>query len=57
MAAAGDGFEESVYWYERLMDHLGWKSLGKILAGGVWNAGDIEGKPELMEAKRLGASI
>ena len=57
IAAAGDGFEESVYWYERLMDHLGWKSLGKILAGGVWNAGDIEGKPELMEAKRLGASI
>ena len=29
MAAEGNGFEESEYWYDRLMNHLGWTSLGK----------------------------
>lgn len=57
MAAAGGDFEESVYWYDRLMGHLGWNSLGKVLASGVWNAGDITGNPVLEEAKKLGGSI
>ena len=57
MAAEGDGFEETVYWYDRLMGHIGWKDWGKVLCGGVMAAGDIEGKPELEEARKLGASI
>lgn len=57
MAAEGNGFEESVYWYDRLMGHIGWKDWGKVLCGGVMAVGDIEGKPELEEARRLGASI
>ena len=57
MAAEGDGFEETVYWYDRLMGHIGWKDCGKVLCGGVMAVGDIEGKPELEEARRLGASI
>ena len=42
MAAEGNGFEESVYWYDRLMNHLQWKSLGKVLCGGVMAIGDIQ---------------
>ena len=57
MAAEGNGFEESVYWYERLMGHLGWNSLGKVLCGGVMHVGDIEGRAELEEAYQLGKSL
>lgn len=57
MAAEGHGFEESEYWYDRLEKHLGWKSLGKVLCGGVMGIGDIEGKPELNTAFELGKSI
>ena len=57
MAAEGNGFEETVYWYDRLMGHIGWKDCGKVLCGGVMAVGDIEGKPELEEARKLGASI
>ena len=57
MAAEGYGFEESEYWYDRLEKHLGWKSLGKILCGGVMDIGDIEGKKELQDVYELGKSI
>ena len=57
MAAEGHGFEESLYWYDRLEQHIGWKSLGKVLCGGVMAAGDIQGRPELEEAYRLGRSV
>ncbi len=57
MAAEGSGFEETVYWYDRLMGHIGWKDMGKVLCAGVMQPGDIDGKPELEEARRLGASI
>ncbi len=57
MAAEGNGFEESEYWYDRLMTHLGWKSLGKVLCGGVMALGDIKGRPELDAAYELGKNI
>ncbi len=57
MAAEGNGFEESVYWYERLMNHLGWKDCGKVLCGGVFNAGDIEGNEKLKDAYQLGNTL
>lgn len=57
MAAEENGFEESVFWYERLMKHLGWTDLGKVLCGGVMAIGDINGKPELEQARKLGSMI
>ena len=57
MAAEGNGFEESEYWYDRLKKHLGWNSLGKVLCGGVMAVGDIKGKKELTDAYELGKSI
>ncbi|MCH5188513.1 MAG: flavodoxin family protein [Oscillospiraceae bacterium] len=57
MAAEGYGFEESEYWYDRLEKHLGWKSLGKVLCGGVMAVGDIKDKKELSDAYELGKSI
>ena len=57
MAAEGNGFEETLHWYEDLEKHIGWKSIGKVLCGGVMNIGDIEGHKELQEAYELGRSI
>lgn len=57
MAAEGSGFEDVVQYYDHLMEHLGWKNLGHVLAGGNMDVGDIQGKPEIDEAYRLGASI
>lgn len=57
MAAEGNGFEESVYWYERLMGHIKWNDLGQILVGGVMNPGDIAANPKLEKAYQLGLSI
>ena len=57
LTAEGAGFEESVYWYDRIERHIGWKSLGKILCGHVTQPGDADGKPELHEAYDLGKSI
>lgn len=61
MEAEGHGFDESEYWYDSLEKHLGWKSLGKVLCGGVMAVGDIdntdEGKEKLDEAYKLGLTI
>lgn len=57
MAAEGSGFEDKVLYYDHLMEHLRWKNLGHVLAGGNMAVGDIEGKPELKEAYELGKSI
>ena len=57
MAAEGHGFEDAVLYYDHLMEHLRWKNLGHVLAGGNMNTGDIQGKPELKEAFELGKSI
>lgn len=57
MAAAGHAFEDVVLYYDHLLEHLRWKNLGYVLAGGNSNAGDIDGKPELRKAYDLGKSI
>lgn len=57
MAAEGHGFEDVLAYYDHLTEHLQWKNLGHVLAGGNADVGDIEGKPELEEAYRLGKSI
>lgn len=57
MAAEGNGFEETLYWYDHLEKHIGWKSIGKVLCGGVMDIGDIKGNSKLDEAYNLGWSI
>ena len=57
MAAEGHGFDDVVLYYDHLMEHLHWKNLGHILAGGNMDAGDVAGKREIQEAFALGQSI
>ena len=57
MAAEGHGFGDVTLYFDHLMEHLRWKNLGHVLAGGNGDIGDIEGKPELQKARNLGASI
>ena len=57
MAAEGNGFDDVVLYYDHLMEHLRWKNLGYVLAGGNGDIGDIEGKPEIQKAFDLGKSI
>lgn len=57
MAAEGHGFEDVVLYYNHLMEHLHWKNLGHVLAGGNMGVGDIAGKKEINEAYNLGKSI
>ena len=57
MAAEGHGFEDAARYYEHLTEHLQWKNLGQVLAGGNENIGDIAGKPEVSAAYELGKSI
>jgi multimeric flavodoxin WrbA len=57
MAAEGSAFEDALSYFNHLMDHLEWKNLGSVLAGGNLAIGDISGKPELKQAYDLGASI
>lgn len=57
MAAEGNGFEETLYWYDRIMNHIGWTDKGKVLCGGVFAPGDIAGNPKLKEAWQLGNTL
>ena len=57
MAAEGHGFEDVLSYYGHLMEHLRWKNLGHVLAGGNGAVGDIQGKPEIQKAYALGNSI
>ena len=57
MAAEGHGFEDVSTYFDHLMEHLRWKNLGHVLAGGNGGVGDINGKPEIHEAYELGQSI
>ena len=57
MAAEGHGFDDAVLYFDHLMEHLRWKNLGHVLAGGNMNVGDIKGKTEIEQAYALGKSI
>ncbi len=57
MSAEGHGFDDVVLYYDHLMEHLRWKNLGHVLAGGNMDAGDVAGKKEVQEAFALGQSI
>lgn len=57
MAAQGDGFGESVYWYEHLLQYVGWTDRGRVLCPEVTGIGDIEGNPALDEARELGRKL
>ena len=57
MVAGSQEFEEVTFWYDHLMEHLGWQSIGKVLLGDVLYPGDGKERPELREAEDLGASI
>lgn len=57
MAAGDNSFEEAIFYYENLLQHIQWDNLGKVLAGGVNQVGDIAGNPALDDAKKLGASL
>ena len=50
-------FEDVLSYYGHLMEHLRWKNLGHVLAGGNGAVGDIQGKPEIQKAYALGNSI
>lgn len=57
------GHDAPEYWapasnyYESLVKLLNWRDRGRILAGGLIDAGDVMGKPVLDEAQKLGASL
>lgn len=57
MSAEGHGFADVLLYYDHLLEHLNWKNLGHVLAGGNGDAGDIGGKTELQNAYTLGKSI
>lgn len=57
MAAEGHGFDDAVLCYDHLLEHLQWKNLGHVLAGGNTDVGNIQGKDELRQAFTLGKSI
>ncbi len=57
MAAEGHGFDDALLYYDHLMEHLRWKNLGCVLAGGNMKVGDIKGKKEIEQAYALGKSI
>lgn len=57
MAAADHDFDEILYYYHNLLNHIHWSSLGEVLAGGVMQLGDIKGHEMLTKAYELGKSI
>lgn len=52
-----ENFASVLCLYENMLEYMGWKDHGHIFAGGVMHIGDIKDKPEIEDARRLGASI
>lgn len=58
MAAAGEDFDASAFWYREMVKHIGWIDRGQLLAGGLWKAGDVAARAEILEkARRLGENL
>lgn len=60
MAAEGnsaDNWKPVLDYYHALLGFLGWRDLGQVLAGGVFEAGAVAGQPVLQEAFRFGAAL
>lgn len=61
MAAEGNDDNNSkpvIEYYKYLLNYLGWKDLGYLIAGGVLNIGDIKGKEEFLnKAFEMGKAI
>lgn len=60
MAAEGDSpdnWKPVLDYYHALLDFLRWRNLGQVLAGGVFEAGAVAGRPILEEARTLGAAL
>ena len=43
--------------YQTLLNYLGWKDRGMVIAPGMWPAGAVEGTPYSRQAYELGKSI
>ncbi|MDO5537602.1 MAG: flavodoxin family protein [Desulfovibrionaceae bacterium] len=60
MAAEGDtpeNWKPVLDWYHALTGFIGWRDLGTVLAGGVFEAGAVAGRPILEEAFRFGQGL
>ena len=57
MVAGDNDFSLVTHWYDHLMDHLAWEKIGRVLCGNALVLGDIDGRPELLDAENLGRSI
>lgn len=60
MAAEGntqDNWEAVLQFYHALTKFLDWRNCGEILAGGVFQLGDIKGHPALDQAFKAGKAI
>lgn len=44
-------------YYKALLERMDWEDCGMVLAGDLLNIGDIQGKPCLEEARKLGAAL
>ena len=61
MAAEGNNDNNSkpvIEYYQSLLNYLGWKDLGYLIAGGVFNIGDIKGEEKFLhKAFEMGKAI
>lgn len=60
MAAEGntpDNWKPALDYYEALIHFMKWRSLGRVLAGGVLDAGAVAGTQAIEEARRFGAAL
>lgn len=55
--ATPENWEPIINYYEALLGFLKWRDLGRILVGGVLEAGAIAAREELKMARDLGAAI
>ena len=49
--------EPMLVHYRRLMEYLGWKSVGEVVAAGVWTAGSVRNTEYGEQAYQLGKNV